>query len=163
MLAGARTGEIFRSTNALSTTSRSVWPMTRPRVGWVSALVFDPVNPSNVYAVYSSFHRDSGDGHLYKSTDAGVSWIGTDGGLPDAPFFTLAVNPDNPLNLWLAGDLGLFVSMDGGASWTMDSSGLPVVPINYLKIVRDSRGLALYAFTHGRGLWRAFLSTPSKQ
>ena len=158
VLAGARTGEIFRSTSALSTTSRSLWPMTRPRAGWVSALVFDPVNPSNVYAVYSSFNRDSGDGHVYKSTDAGLSWTQTDGALPDAPFFTLAVNPDDPLNLWVAGDLGLFVSTDGGSSWAMDSSGLPVVPINYLKIVRDSRGLALYAFTHGRGLWRAFLS-----
>ena len=161
VLAGSRTGEIFRSTNALSTSASSVWPKSQPRVGWVSALVFDPVNPSTVYAVYSSFNRDAGDGHIYKSTDGGVTWAVSDGsgdtGLPDAPFFTLVVNPDNPSNLWVAGDLGLFVSMDGGATWAVESSGLPVVAINYLKIQRDSRGLALYAFTHGRGLWRAFV------
>ena len=161
VLAGARTGEIFRSTNALSTTAFSVWPMTRPRIGWVSALVFDPVNPSNVYAVYSSFNRDAGDAHVYKSTDGGATWAASDGsgetGLPDAPFFTLAVNPDNPSNLWVAGDLGLFVSMDGGATWAVEGSGLPVVATNYLKVQRDLKGLALYAFTHGRGLWRARL------
>ena len=159
VLAGSRTGEIFRSVTALSATAATIWPMTRPRVGWVSALAFDPVNPSTAYAVYSSFNRDDGDGHLYKSTDGGVTWMRSDGsgdtGLPDAPFFTLVVNPDNPSNLWIAGDLGLFVSMDGGATWARESSGFPVVATNYLTIQRDSQGLALYAFTHGRGLWRA--------
>ena len=162
VLAGSRTGEIFRSANALSTAASSIWPMTQPRVGWVSALVFDPVNPSTVYAVYSSFNRNKGDRHLYKSTDGGASWTGSDGsgdtGLPDAPFFTLVVNPDNPSNLWIAGDLGLFVSMDGGATWARESSAFPVVATNYLTIQRDSQGrLTLYAFTHGRGLWRAFV------
>ena len=158
VMAGSRTGEIYRSTNALSTNNRSVWPMSMPRIGWVSALVFDPVNPSTAYAVYSSFNRDAGDAHIYKSSDGGVTWAASDGvgdtALPDAPYFTLVVNPDNPSNLWTAGDLGLFVSMDGGATWTVDTSGFPSVATNYLKIQRDPQGLALYAFTHGRGLWR---------
>lgn len=132
--------------------------MSMPRIGWVSALVFDPVNPSTAYAVYSSFNRDAGDAHIYKSSDGGVTWAASDGvgdtALPDAPYFTLVVNPDNPSNLWTAGDLGLFVSMDGGATWTVDTSGFPSVATNYLKIQRDPQGLALYAFTHGRGLWR---------
>ena len=164
VLAGSRTGEIFRTTDALASNRNTVWPTTRPRIGWVSALVFDPVNTSTVYAVYSSFNRDSGDAHIYKSTDSGVTWTPTDGAaetaLPDAPYFTLAVNPDNPSNLWVAGDLGLFISMDAGATWAPDTSGLPVVATNFLKLQRDAHGLALYAFTHGRGAWRARVASP---
>jgi len=169
VLAGSRTGQIFRSTNALSTTAASVWPSTMPRVGWVSALVFDPVNPSIVYAVYSSFNVNRGDAHIYKSTDAGVTWTATDGaghtGLPDAPYYTLVVDPDHPSILWVAGDLGLFVSLDGGATWAHEGAGFPDVPTDYLTIQRDSQGLALYAFTHGRGLWRARIGIafPSNQ
>lgn len=158
VLAGSRTGEIFLTTNALSTGPTSQWQMAKPRTGWVSALVFDPQNPSNVYAVYSSFNRDPGDAHLYRSTDGGASWTASDGNLPDAPYYTLAVNPDNPQMLWIAGDLGLFVSGDGGATWAMEDPSFPVVPTNDLKIMRDPQGLALYAFTHGRGAWRARIS-----
>jgi hypothetical protein len=159
VLAGSRTGEIFRSANALETNAATVWPMAKPRVGWVSALVFDPVNTSIVYAVVSSFNVNPGDAHIYKSTDAGVTWTASDGsgdsGLPDAPYYTIVVNPANWLNLWVAGDLGLFVSMDGGTTWAHEGFGFPDVPTDYLTIQQDSQGLALYAFTHGRGLWRA--------
>ncbi|HEY3743231.1 MAG TPA: hypothetical protein VGL53_25470 [Bryobacteraceae bacterium] len=159
VLAGSRTGQIFRSANALSTGPRTIWPMTTPRVGWVSALVFDPVNPATVYAVYSSFNVNAGDAHIYKSVDTGITWTASDGsglaGLPDAPYYTLAVNPNHPSVLWAAGDLGLFVSENGGQTWAREDSGFPVVPTDYLTIQADSQGLALYAFTHGRGLWRA--------
>jgi hypothetical protein len=165
VLAGSRTGEIFRSANALKTTANTIWPKTMPRVGWVSALVFDPVNPSTVYAVYSSFNVSPGDAHIYKSADAGVTWNASDGtgyaGLPDAPYFTLVVNPKDPSVLWAAGDLGLFVSMDSGATWAREEPGFPVVPTDYLTIQQDSQGLALYAFTHGRGLWRARIGAVS--
>lgn len=168
VLAGSRTGEIFRSTNALTANAGTVWPKSIPRVGWVSALVFDPVNPATVYAVYSSFNVNPGDAHIYKSLDAGITWTASDGtglaGLPDAPYYTLAVNPNHPSVLWVAGDLGLFVSENGGQTWAREVSGFPVVPTDYLTIQADSQGLALYAFTHGRGLWRARIgSVPVSQ
>jgi photosystem II stability/assembly factor-like uncharacterized protein len=159
VLAGSRTGEIFRSSSALSTNDGTVWDHATPRIGWVSALVYDPVAPSTVYAVYSSFNRDPGDAHIYKSLDGGVTWSSSDGyggsALPDAPYFTLAIHPDRPSTIWVAGDLGLFVSTDAGATWSRENAAYPYVSTNHLTIQRDSQGLAMYAFTHGRGLWRA--------
>ncbi len=63
-------------------------------------------------------------GHLFKSTDGGVTWNPSDGSnvaaIPDTPVFRLLVNPYNPSTLYLGSDLGVFVSTDGGANWGHD-------------------------------------------
>ena len=161
VFAGTRTGEIFRTNEALTATVATSWAMSQARVGWVSSILQDRANPLIVYAVYSSFNRELGDAHLYKSVDGGASWRGIE--LPDAPYFAIAQHPEDPNTLYLGGDLGLFVSTDGGENWVREDESFPAVSTQHLTIERDGMGYSMFAFTYGRGVWRVRLSALAGQ
>ena len=157
MLVGNRRG-IYRSAAALASTGTTVWPSVAPRDGWVSRLAFDPNDSAVAYATYSTF----GGIHVWKSTDAGASWLPLDGSgegsLPDVPVHAIAINPRNTQELYLGTDLGLFVSLDGGAHWAVENSGYANVITEDLKLVAPAGGpVQLFAFTYGRGVWRVAL------
>ena len=64
---------------------------------------------------------------MFKSTDGGARWHGTNTGLTDsANVRALAIDPDAPATVY-AGTLrgGVFKSSDGGTSWHALNSGLP--------------------------------------
>jgi len=152
VLAGTASGTIYRSTTATSDLDAD-WESAHPRDGWLSSVSFDPTDTNIAYATYSLF----GDTHVWRSADAGVTWTPSDDGIPDIATHALAVDPDHPSNLYLATDLGIFISTDSGAHWTHDPT-LPQVITEWVTIARGARGPALYAFTHGRGVWRLELT-----
>ena len=156
VIAGTTAGSIYRSTTATSDNG-ATWQQSHPRDGWLSSVSFDPTNTNVVYATYALF----GGTHIFRSTDAGVSWTPIDDGIPDIAAHALAVDPGNPSNLYLGTDLGVFISTDSGAHWSHDDT-LPSVITEWVTIGRGSWGPALYVFTHGRGVWRMEL-TPSPQ
>ncbi len=51
-------------------------------------------------------------------------------------------------------DLGVFTSVDGGASWFVENTGFANVPVEALKF-NATGPTQLFAFTHGRGAWKA--------
>ncbi|GJM07883.1 MAG: hypothetical protein DHS20C11_01590 [Lysobacteraceae bacterium] len=131
-----------------------------PREGWVSSLIFDPNDAEIAYATYSTF----GGQHVFKSTDGGLTWASIDGSgknaLPDIPVHTLAVHPDDPNRLYVGTDLGVFLTFDGGQNWAWEYSGFGTSIVESLQIntasgPSDER--YLFAFTYGRGAWRASL------
>lgn len=146
---------IYRQTAALSAGNSTAWTSTSPRQGWVSSIRFDPQDANTVYATYSSF----GGAHVYRSTNAGVSWTAIDGSgataLPDIPVHTIAVDPTNRQRLFVGTDLGVFVSVDGGANWASEHNGFAKVITEQLAIADLESPPALYAFTYGRGVWKA--------
>jgi len=153
VLAGTSQGFIVRSDDALSAVPSTPWAAVRPRDGFVSSLVFDPQDPAVVYATYATF----GGTHVWKSLDGGTTWQGLDGTgasrLPDLPAHSLVVDPRHPQRLYLGMDLGVFASLDGGATWAVANTG-------FANVVTESLVLSppfLFAFTHGRGAWRATL------
>src|ERR1700687_2349032 len=76
----------------------------------VSALAIDPVSPNIVYA------GTSGGGDVFKSIDAGGSWLGVNlnTGIVDINLVrTLVIDPKNPTTLY-AGGAGIFRSTNGG-------------------------------------------------
>ena len=105
-----------------------------------------------------------GGQHVWKSTNAGVSWTPLDGEgdgrIPDIPVHSLVVDPQRPERLFIGTDLGVMVSIDGGAHWMTEVDGMPNVVTEWLEIASSPEGRFLYAFTHGRGVWRAKLSDP---
>ncbi len=62
------------------------------------------------------------DGSIYTSTNGGTSWdkIGSAG----AGIYSIAVDPDDPFNLYVAGTFGVKQSTDGGATWRTRNTGL---------------------------------------
>lgn len=157
VLAGTNKGVILRSDNATTAGAATVWASATPRDGFVTSIGFDPANANIAYATYAGF----GGSHLWKSIDGGATWTAIDGGLPDIPFHSVVVDPVRAGRIFLGTDLGVFVSLDSGATWAVENTGFAAAVTEALVIAQGSRGPAIYAFTHGRGAWRAEL-TPSK-
>jgi hypothetical protein len=153
VLFGTENGTIYRSTAALSASSLTAWPSAKPRDGWVSSLTFDPSTSGTAYATYAAF----GGPHVWKTTDGGATWTPLDGTgdavLPDVPTHCIVIDGNT---LFLGTDLGIFVSLDGGAHWAADAT-FPHAITEMLVLSKTSSGRTLYAFTHGRGAWRADL------
>ena len=154
---GTQMGYIYSSSSALTANGTTAWTSTQPRVGNVSSIAFDPLNPDVIYAVYSSFDSLATDAHVYRSVDGGQTWYASDGAgaatLPDVPAFRLLVNPYNDLQLFLGTDLGIFVSLDGGNTWARDTSMEDVV-VEELGLDNGPNSNWLFAFTYGRAMYR---------
>jgi uncharacterized protein (TIGR03437 family) len=160
VLFGTATGRIYRSSSALATDGSDSWQFALPRGGFVQGIAFDWKNPNIVYATYSTFNSP-GDAHVYKSTDGGVTWTASEGSgasaIPDIPVFRLLVNPYDSSMLFLGTDLGVFVSIDGGNSWRRDANPFNDVITEDLVVDQGSQSQWLFAFTYGRGAYRAAL------
>jgi hypothetical protein len=158
VLAGTLDGFIHRTDIGLSSDETTVWPFAQPRDGFVSSLTFDPGDANTAYATYSTFNTIPSDRHVYKSTDAGQTWVGIDGtgatGLPDVPIHSLIVDPTNTSRLYVGTDLGVFVTLDGGASWARENTGFANVATEWLTTNGSGGTINIFAFTHGRGVWR---------
>ena len=74
------------------------------------------------------FAGTSGEG-VYRTDDAGASWVQTNGGLAGSALTVRALLVDG--SLLLAGtDSGLYLTSDGGSSWTSaDASGIQVLSL----------------------------------
>src|SRR5579885_1245070 len=105
---------------------------------FINVFAVDPVNSSNVYAGAT---RGGSEPVLYKSADGGLTWTGSDTGMPanftvyggfnystiQASVKALVVDPSNP-NVLYAGfssGSGIYISTNGGASWFAVTNGLP--------------------------------------
>ena len=164
LLGGTSAGELLRSDNATADPGLVTWTRALPRAGYVSSITFDPANTNVAYATYAGF---GGGAHVWKSSDGGTTWApldGTgDGALPDIPMHSLAVDSTRPGRLFLGTDLGLFVSTDNGEHWMVENSGFAAVITETVFVGPGALGPAVYAFTHGRGAWRAELTTPKRR
>jgi photosystem II stability/assembly factor-like uncharacterized protein len=121
----------------------------------------DPTNAAVAYMTYT--HYGGGElFHLYKTTDYGATWVAISGGLPDAPMFSVVVDPAVPSQLFVGTDVGAFTSPDGGATWSTMASGIPSnFPVTALAI--DSTTRQLVAATYGRGIYTLTVPAASQR
>lgn len=156
-LAGTNGGPIHRNSNALTSNGNTQWASALPRFGFVSWLTFDPANENIAYATYSTF----GGAHVWRSTDAGASWTSIDGtgetAIPDVPVHSIMVDRSDSQRLYVGTDIGVFVTIDGGVNWARENTGFANVITEALAIGNLGENNALFAFTHGRGVWRVEL------
>jgi hypothetical protein len=157
VVAGTNDGSIVRTDSATTSGPSSQWTAVKPREGFVTSLAFDPRNTDIVWATYAGF----GGTHIWRSLDRGSTWEPRDGSgsasVPDIPVHSIVIDPTTPGRIFLGTDLGVFVSTDDGASWHVENTGFATVVTETVLIAPGERGPALYAFTHGRGAWRADL------
>jgi uncharacterized protein (TIGR03437 family) len=157
VMAGSATGDVYRLNEELGYEGTIAWSNYKFRDGYISSLTFDPFNANVAYATCSTF----GGVHIWRTENGGVTWVDSDGfgtgRLPDLPVHTLVIDPQNPARLYIGTDLGVFVSLDRGATWLVESSGFPNTVVEALTIQVANGTTSLYAFTHGRGVWRVAL------
>ena len=149
--------QVSVSTNALTTPATNVTftNITRnlPSRSVLRA-IFDPNDPSVVYAVLGGFNGSAPgqSGHVFRTTIGGTAWTDISAEL-DAPVGALALDgTDTPTTIYIGTDLGVLRSVDGGATWyVLDDIHFPRAPVTDLVIGRGS-GI-LRAATYGRGVF----------
>jgi photosystem II stability/assembly factor-like uncharacterized protein len=117
-----------------------------------------PLDPSTLFMQYH--------GGVYRSDDAGETWIDIAGGLPSDFGFPMAIDPNDPARAFVIplnsdgdrvtseGALRVFETGDRGQTWQPLGNGLPSTD-TYLTILRQSfcqdggRPLGLYFGTTG--------------
>jgi len=119
---------------------------------YLSALAFAPTDTDRVYAVNDA-------GHVYYSTDHGVTWTESGGSSPPQHYFygnAITVHPTNPMEVAIGGSgysaAGVVRSTDGGQTWVPEAAGLPATMVYALVYAEDGSG-DLYAGTE-MGAWR---------
>ena len=124
-------------------------------VRWVTRVLVDPTDEQIVYVTLSGLKWREPQPHVFKSTNAGVSWTNISGNLPDAPVNAIAVDLIDHNIIYIGSDVGVFYTRDG-VSWTSLGEGLPIVPVNDMKIHPTENYLA--AGTHARGIYKIDLN-----
>ncbi|MGB1556973.1 MAG: hypothetical protein ACPHCJ_04250 [Oceanococcaceae bacterium] len=119
-------------------------------------------NPAEVYVALGGYSTarwiqpggyldetpDLGEGHVFRSTDAGENFVNISGNLPDTPV-TAIVKRGN--QLIVGTDLGVFISSDlNGSEWA-PLGDLEHVPVNQL-VLQPGNDANLFAGTFGRGV-----------
>ena len=120
---GTENGGFFRSLDGGATWSANLAGGTLPGV-MITRITTHPSRAREVTLTSAN----SGNAHVFQSTDAGATWADIDGGkLPDVPHHAVLTRADAPDELWVCNDAGVFMSSDGGTSWRNASGKLPPV------------------------------------
>jgi photosystem II stability/assembly factor-like uncharacterized protein len=144
---GTTDGRVFRSTWT-GVAWGALTALATPRAGaMVSDLFVDPANANRLWITY----RTTGGSRVFRSDNAGASWIDRTAGLSQLPINAIEIDPANANRVWVAADLGVFESTDGGASWHDFSNGLPNMFVGDLVFHPYAR--VLRAGTRNRGVW----------
>ena len=136
----------------------------------VSAVAIDVADRSGqtAYVAVMGFHTP----HLWKTTNAGISWTDFSGNLPDAPVDSMVMDSGASTNsgtIYIGTDIGVFASNTASASWSevgppAGPGFLPSVAVTALKIFNSGGLKLLRAATYGRGIWQwDLVTTPDFQ
>jgi hypothetical protein len=161
-------GHVWVTTNASggpltwSDVTQGINPLAFP----ISSVALDWSDPlgKTAYVGIMGFHTS----HVWKTTNAVVSWTYFSANLPDAPVNAIIVDSGASLSsgtVYVGTDVGVFASTTGAANWTaMDPAAgargfLPNVAVTSLQIFNSVGVKLLRAATYGRGLWQWNLVT----
>lgn len=120
----------------------------------VTSISVDQSNSRWAVVSFGGFNKTTPEakGHVFRTKNAGKTWVNISGNLPNAPVNSVVVDPSYPNTIYAGTDVGPFVTTDGGNSWAPLGNGFPLVAIWQFDLDPMNRTLA--AGTHGRGAWR---------
>lgn len=147
LLVGTNSGRMLRVAWTGSTWSKT--SLASPAAKYISCIAVDPSNPQRFWLTSSQV--TGAGGRVYRSDNAGSSWVNCTAGLPNIPINSVVVDPADFKRIWVAADVGVYQSLDLGASWTAFSNGLPnAMAVDLLFHRQDRR---LICGTRNRGAW----------
>jgi photosystem II stability/assembly factor-like uncharacterized protein len=149
-------GHVFVTRNHGATWLESNPTTPRPDLRFRDIRV-DPLDASTAYVVAANFSDITGGGHVWMTSDGGLSWNDITANLPDEPVWTIAIQPTTNQNiLYVGAEDGVYISYDLGGSWSRLGQGMPNVQVHQLEVNTDLGILA--AATYGRGMWELDIS-----
>jgi len=117
----------------------------------VNSLVFDPTSYRTSYqTIYAGIHG----GGVYKSIDNGATWIAANNGLTNTHINALAIDPSNPLTLYVGTSGGVFKTFNGGISWIATNEGMAGVNVMALAIDPTAPQTVYVGTNGGSGLYK---------
>ena len=150
---GTESGHVFLGTSSTTwATGPTTWAdrSTGLPNRTITDIWVNPADSSKAILTVSGF----GTGHLFSTTDAGLTWSNTSGNLPNSPANAITVDQrQSPVVIYVGTDVGVFWSIDGGTTWQNTSLGLPPTIVHDLLL--DTTADRLVAATFGRGIWKA--------
>ena len=145
ILLGTTTGRIQRlSWNGTTWTKTQ---LASPASRYISCIAVDPSNPQRFWVTLSQL----GGGVVFRSDNAGASWVNATAGLPNIPMNAVVVDPANFKRVWVAADVGVYQTLNLGSSWASFSNGLPNAMAADLLFHKQDR--MLVCATRNRGVW----------
>ena len=128
----------------------------------VRSIAVDPTNNKRIFVSFSGYDLQTPEtpGHVFRTTDGGISWLNVSSGLADAPIRSILIDPDAPSTAYIGTDMGVYASSDNGASWQPLGDKFPFTAVHMLTLNRTLRRLR--AGTHGRGVWELDVPVPSQ-
>lgn len=148
ILVGTGEGRLFRVTSNGARWQKKT--LASPARRTISCIAVDPSNPQRYWITFSEIHGPT----IFRSDDAGVSWIDCSAGLPAAarrlPMHSVVVDPGNYQRVWVAADVGVYQTLDG-ATWSVFGDGLPNAMAVDLLLQKQDR--ILFCATRNRGVW----------
>jgi photosystem II stability/assembly factor-like uncharacterized protein len=123
-----------------------------PELAYVSRIVASNHDANTVYVAIENHQNADFKPYLFKSTDAGRTWVSIKSNLPaNGPVWSIAEDHVNPNLLFVGNEYGLYFSIDGGQKWIQLKGGLPTIQVRDLAIQRRENDLVLGTF--GRGIY----------
>jgi len=160
--AGTTGGKIYRCANLDPTSGANTWNEITPagnNGAWVRRIIVDLNDKNRLFACYGGYNTGLplASRHVWYSTNQGTTWSDVSRNLPNVPVHSLVIDPSTSSSLYVGTETGVYKSTDVGSTWSSFNSGMPwYVPTDELVIQSDTK--ALFAFTHGRGV---FSTAPS--
>jgi photosystem II stability/assembly factor-like uncharacterized protein len=104
-------------------------------------------------------------GHLFHTTDAGLTWQPVHGSgahtLPNVEVNVIKVDPTDSQTVYVGTYLGLYVTHDGGATFDRMGVGLPLASVSDICITASTGSIKVS--TYGRGFWEIDQHAPALQ
>ena len=127
----------------------------------ISSVATDSSDATGYTAYVTIMGFTGGTGHVWKTTNAGATWIDFTANLPDSPVNAVVVYP--PMSqVYVATDVGVFASSTSTPNWaelgpnpsTNQAGFLPNVAVTSLGVFASGGQQLLRASTYGRGMWQ---------
>ena len=167
--AATRFGRVFITLNANAANAQDV---TFTRIDnsntptrFVSGIAVDPKNPFHAFISYSGYDAyataaGTATGHVfevwYNPNTGKATWKDISNGLGDQPILGVAYDAVNG-DLYVATSFGVLRAV-GHSHWVAAGAGLPLVAVYGITLAGSGNNEALYAATHGRGVYSLNLS-----
>ncbi len=97
---------------------------------YVTSITCSTVDPLVVYATYSGYRDNDHQPYIYRSADAGATWVPVAADLPMLGVNAFLILPGwNDAVLFAATDGGVYVSLTAGNTWERLGTNMPYMPV----------------------------------
>lgn len=155
---GSDDGKVFRSVDAGSS-----WTDISPENAkdlWVSRVIASSHDQNRIYLSLNGYRNDDFSAYLYRSDDAGDTWIDISTSLPSEPINVIKEDPNDADVIYVGTDHGTYASIDQGSTFMTLGAEIPRAPVHDLVIQKQHKDLIIA--THGRSLYKVDITSVSK-